>query len=296
MARDGAAALRVREVARSVGLRQQSLTHYFPSKPDLLDALFADGFTELRERLDRLPIDLDPVDAVVSVAVAVVDYCVDHPTRYHLMLQRSVPGFAPSDKLALGCLSVLVDRLAAADVTAPADVALIRGQISGLAAAARSVGLLPSRSPTTRTDASSPIVPSAASAHCCLLPNRPPNPNGADPARDRDGADFAFPLGTLGWPVRHDAGMVRHAAKSVPPWRHTASSAMTWTMPSCLAPRKPIVHPRPVVRCRVRIENRTSQRWRTSPWCAVLRERWTQARGSVRDLPDVTVRIAEARG
>lgn len=137
MARDGAAALNVREVARLVGVRQQSLTHYYPTKQELLDALFADGFTELREQLDRLPIEIDPVDAVVAVAVTVVDYCVDHPARYHLMFQRSVPGFAPSEnrhQLALDCLGILVDRLAAAGVTAPADVALVRGLISGLAA------------------------------------------------------------------------------------------------------------------------------------------------------------------
>lgn len=137
MARDGAAALNVRAVARAVGIRQQSLTHYFPTKQELLDALFADGFTDLRERLDRLAAEPQPVAAVVAVAVAVVDYCVDHPARYHLMLQRSVPGFTPSEashQRALGCLGILVDRLAAAGVTDPADVALVRSLISGLAA------------------------------------------------------------------------------------------------------------------------------------------------------------------
>ena len=136
MARDGAAALSVREVARSVGLRQQSLTHYFPTKQALLDALFADGFADLRDVLDGLPRSRDPVDAVVSVAEAVVAYCVEHPARYHLMLQRSVPGFAPSDashEVALGVLGTLVDRLVAAGAGDPADIALVRGLISGLA-------------------------------------------------------------------------------------------------------------------------------------------------------------------
>jgi AcrR family transcriptional regulator len=136
MARDGAA-VSVRAVARSVGLRQQSLTHYFPTKQALLDALFADGFTELKDRLNRLPATPDPVEAVVAVAVAVVDYFLDHPSRYHLMFQRSVPDFAPSDashNLALGCLTVLTDRLTIAGVTTASDVALVRSLISGLAA------------------------------------------------------------------------------------------------------------------------------------------------------------------
>jgi AcrR family transcriptional regulator len=61
MAREGVAALSVREVARSVGLRQQSLTYYFPTKQALLDALFADGFADLRAVLEGLPISRESI-------------------------------------------------------------------------------------------------------------------------------------------------------------------------------------------------------------------------------------------
>lgn len=137
MAREGVAALSAREVARSVGLRQQSLTYYFPTKQALLDALFADGFADLTAVLERLAPASDPIQGVIAVGEAVADYCTDHPARYHLMFQRTVPGFAPSDashEVALRCLSVLVDRLTDAGVTDPADIALVRGVISGLAA------------------------------------------------------------------------------------------------------------------------------------------------------------------
>lgn len=137
MAREGVAALSVREVARSVGLRQQSLTYYFPTKQALLDALFADGFVDLRHVLGQLPWTDDVVEGVVAVAEAVVDYCVANPARYHLMLQRTLPGFEPSDdshRVALACLSILVERLAAAGITDPGDVAVARALISGLAA------------------------------------------------------------------------------------------------------------------------------------------------------------------
>lgn len=90
-AREGVAAVSVRQVARSVGLRPQSLTHYYPT----------------------------------------------NPARYHLMLQRTLPGFSPSEdsyRAALGRLTVLVESLSAAGVTDPADIALVRGLISGLAA------------------------------------------------------------------------------------------------------------------------------------------------------------------
>lgn len=137
MAREGVAAVSVREVARSVGLRQQSLTHYFPTKRMLLDALFTDGFADLRRTLEQVPATDDAIDGAVAVAVAVVDYCVANPARYHLMLQRTLPSFSPSEdsyRVALRCLNVLVARLSAAGITDPGDIALIRGLISGLAA------------------------------------------------------------------------------------------------------------------------------------------------------------------
>jgi hypothetical protein len=79
----------------------------------------------------------DPVDSVVAVAAALIDYCVANPARYHLMLQRTLPSFSPSEdsyRVALGYVNVPVGRLSAAGITDPADIALIRGLISGLAA------------------------------------------------------------------------------------------------------------------------------------------------------------------
>lgn len=137
MARAGAAALSVREVARSVGLRQQSLTYYFPTKQALLDALFADGFGELRRTFELLPPVTDRVAGVIDVAKAFVDHCVARPAAYHLMFQGTVPGFHPSDhshEVALSVLDVLLRRLAIAGVTDPGDIALVRAVMSGLAA------------------------------------------------------------------------------------------------------------------------------------------------------------------
>jgi AcrR family transcriptional regulator len=137
MAREGVAEVSVREVARDVGLRQQSLTYYFPTKHALLDALFADGFADLRQVFDELPANDDEVEAVVDLAVSVVEYCLANPARYHLMFQRTIPGFQPgleSHQVALSVLGGLTERLASAGVDDNADVALVRALISGLAA------------------------------------------------------------------------------------------------------------------------------------------------------------------
>ena len=136
-AHEGVAALSVRELARSVGLRQQSLTYYFPTKNELLDAMFADGFADLQSKFDQLAPADDPGAGVVEVAVAFVDYCVANPPRYHLMFQGTVPGFEPSEQsqlVALNVLGVLLERLAAAGVVEANDVALVRCMMSGLAA------------------------------------------------------------------------------------------------------------------------------------------------------------------
>lgn len=137
MGREGVAALSVREVAREVGIRQQSLTYYFSTKQELLDALFADGFAQLRRRFDELEPAADPVIGVVDVATAFVDHLVARPAAYHLMFQGTVPGFQPSQashSVALGVLRELIDRLAAAGVTTPADLALVRSVMSGIVA------------------------------------------------------------------------------------------------------------------------------------------------------------------
>jgi AcrR family transcriptional regulator len=137
MAREGVAEVSVREVARDVGLRQQSLTHYFPTKHALLDALFADGFADLRRVFDGLPDNDDEVEAVVDLAVSVVEYCQANPARYHLMFQRTIPGFQPSEeshRVALTVLGGLTERLTAAGVDDVGDVALVRALISGIAA------------------------------------------------------------------------------------------------------------------------------------------------------------------
>lgn len=137
MARHGVAALSVREVARSVGMRQQSLAYYFPTKQDLLDALFADGFADLRKRFDELPASRNPVQGVIDLAVAFVSHLVARPQAYHLMFQGTVPGFEPTEQshnVALTVLQELIDRLAAAGITAPEDLALVRSVMSGIAA------------------------------------------------------------------------------------------------------------------------------------------------------------------
>src|SRR5258707_4846614 len=125
MEREGVAALSLRELARTLGIRPQSLAHYFPTKAALLDALFRDGFSDLADRLQPAGGNDAPADALIAAVRAVLAFCVASPARYHLMLQRTLPGFTPpreAHKVTLTTLRLLLDRLAAARGRDPADV------------------------------------------------------------------------------------------------------------------------------------------------------------------------------
>lgn len=137
MEQHGVAAVSLRELARTLGIRPQSLAHYYPAKSALLDALFRDGFAELSTRLHNTRADDDPTGALIAAVDAVLAMCAASPARYHLMLQRTVPGFTPSDQshdIALGALGQLLERLSAAGISDPADVDVFRGLVNGLAA------------------------------------------------------------------------------------------------------------------------------------------------------------------
>jgi AcrR family transcriptional regulator len=133
----GVAALSLRELARTLGIRPQSLAHYFPTKPALLDALFRDGFSELGARMRCAPCNDDPTEALIATVQTILELCAASPARYHLMLQRTVPGFTPTDEsheVALTALGHLFQRLNAAGVNDPADIDVFRGLVNGLAA------------------------------------------------------------------------------------------------------------------------------------------------------------------
>lgn len=134
--RDGVAVLTLRELAAQLGMRPQSLSEYFPSKSELLDALFRDGFSQATERLLGLPQGGDPRVDLVNTVSDFLDFCVSNPGRFQLMLQRAVPGFTPSPE-SLRCsgasLQIMLERAASAGVRDAADVDLLRALISGLA-------------------------------------------------------------------------------------------------------------------------------------------------------------------
>ncbi len=99
MREEGVAALNLREVARRVGMRPQSLAEYFPSKADMYDTLFGIAIQLMREGDDRALAEHGPDwERVRAWFENRLTFAEDHPELYHLALDLPVPGFVPSDE------------------------------------------------------------------------------------------------------------------------------------------------------------------------------------------------------
>lgn len=134
--RDGIAGISLRELADRVDLRQPSLYSYFPSKADLYDAMFAQGFQDLVDEREQLVLDPDPLVALRQGCRHFIEFCTSDPSRYQLLFQHSIPQFVPSDasmQISSRALRFLAEWLKAAGVTDPVGVDLMRAMLLGLA-------------------------------------------------------------------------------------------------------------------------------------------------------------------
>ncbi|MFF4529183.1 TetR/AcrR family transcriptional regulator [Streptomyces sp. NPDC001407] len=132
LARDGAAKLSLRAVARELGMVSSALYRYFPSRDDLLTALIVDAYnavgTAAETALAAVDSD-DPTARWTAVCRAVRTWALAHPHEYALIYGSPVPGYTaplttvePAGRVALALLSIA--REAHADgrlVTPPVD-------------------------------------------------------------------------------------------------------------------------------------------------------------------------------
>lgn len=132
----GLAGLALHEVARRVGLRQPSLYAYFDSKAGLYDLMYAQGYTELLQRLESAPLSADPRRALVEMSRLVLNFQVDQPARAQLLFLRTVPDFAPSGEsyaLAVRFIKHFAARLTAAGATSQAHIDIFTALVGGIA-------------------------------------------------------------------------------------------------------------------------------------------------------------------
>lgn len=124
---NGLAGVSMRDLGGAVGMSAQSIYSYFAAKDEIYDAMFAEGnqaalanLAPIIERFDAARDDpLALVEAVHASANGFFEFCIEDPTRYELMFQRTLRGFRPSAAsyaLAREFLNLLSSRLRAIGV------------------------------------------------------------------------------------------------------------------------------------------------------------------------------------
>lgn len=105
----------LREVARRAGVSHNAPYNHFKEKRDLLEAVAAAGFNELRERLTESSAGIENLTkALIKTAVAYVNFGIENPARYRLMFGTALPlsGSGEPSELsvaAAGARAVLAD-------------------------------------------------------------------------------------------------------------------------------------------------------------------------------------------
>lgn len=102
VARDGAAALSVRAVAREAGTTTRAVYSLFGSRDGLLvEAIARQAFEFLHTEIAKLDETDDPAADLVAVGVRVFRRLVlEHPGLYRIAFQRVVPGLTAGPELA----------------------------------------------------------------------------------------------------------------------------------------------------------------------------------------------------
>ena len=122
LARDGAASLSLRDIARSLGVSPSALYRYFASRDALLDALIAEAFVDVAERIEAAIITRHgshPMEAWRQAALAARGWALSEPHRWTLIFGSVVPGYnadasvtrAPALRITSALTELLIDAV-----------------------------------------------------------------------------------------------------------------------------------------------------------------------------------------
>jgi AcrR family transcriptional regulator len=104
LARDGAAGLSLRAVAREMGMASSAIYRYYAGRDELLTALIIDGYNAMGEAVEKAEAACARDDLMgrwLAVCHAVRDWALAHPHEYALLYGSPVPGYsAPEDTIA----------------------------------------------------------------------------------------------------------------------------------------------------------------------------------------------------
>ncbi len=128
LATEGPQALSTRRVAAAVGTSTTAIYRLWGSMPELVRALFLEGFRRLGDHLAEVHESGDPVADLRALGYAYHRSAIENPEFYDVMFACPFPGFVPSPDdatFALTTLQVLIDAVArcvdAGELPGPAE-------------------------------------------------------------------------------------------------------------------------------------------------------------------------------
>lgn len=132
LARDGAAALSLRAVARDLGMVSSAIYRYVPNRDALLTLLIIDAYDAVgaaAEQAEGAVARTDLLGRFLATCHAVRSWAVDHPHEYALIYGSPVPGYtaptetvAPATRVPAVLVGILIDVSATGLAPTPAPV------------------------------------------------------------------------------------------------------------------------------------------------------------------------------
>jgi AcrR family transcriptional regulator len=97
---EGPKALSLRKLAADVGTSTTAVYSLFGSKPDLVNALYVEGFRRFQARTEAARLSGDPVEDLVRLGLVYRTSALADPHLYPIMFTKAVPGFEPNKEAA----------------------------------------------------------------------------------------------------------------------------------------------------------------------------------------------------
>lgn len=151
LARDGAAALSLRAVARDVDLVPSALYRYYPGRDALLTALVIDSYSSLADTTEGADpgTGREAMTRWLAMSSAIRDWALERPHEWSLLFGSPVPGYeAPQDTVdyyarITGALTAPVRDAYVAKSLTPVDLGVALPRSVGQAVAPIADALLP---------------------------------------------------------------------------------------------------------------------------------------------------------
>jgi AcrR family transcriptional regulator len=89
--REGYESVSMRKIAARVGYTAMALYRHFADKEALLRELCLEDFRTLRQAMDRIASDPDPIERLRRTGRAYVDFALEYPNQYRLLFMTPLP-------------------------------------------------------------------------------------------------------------------------------------------------------------------------------------------------------------